>query len=191
MKILKSFVLALILLFFSFSLILARTCPPTGECAYYSCTQQLIYTQYDGVSETCPRYLTNGFCPNGYPSNDPCNNGGGGGGGGGGSVSTNIDSQVSDFFAFKTIDNFIPNLLQIALVFGAIIAFAFLIWGGIDYILSGGNQERIKTSKSIISNALAGLAILAAVWVIWRLVTYFLGLSDTLYGPVKFNLPKP
>jgi len=106
-------------------------------------------------------------------------------------VSTNIDSQVSSFFAFKTLDNFLPNLLQIALILGSIIAFAFLIWGAIDYIMSGGNQERLKTSKAIIGNALTGLAILAAVWIIWRTITYFLGLSNTVSGPIKFNFPKP
>ncbi|MFH0942694.1 MAG: hypothetical protein V1810_00825 [Candidatus Beckwithbacteria bacterium] len=104
---------------------------------------------------------------------------------------TNIDDQVSDFFAFQSLDNFLPNLLQIALGLGAIVALFFLIWGAIDFIMSGGNQERAKTSKSMIGNALAGLAILALVWIIWRVITYFLGLSDTVTGPLQFNLPKP
>lgn len=123
----------------------------------------------------------------------PGNGGGGenGGGDGDGDVSTNIDAQAQGFFAYQSFDKFLPNLLQIALILGAIAAFAFLIWGGIDYIISGGNQERVKTSKTMIGNALTGLAILAAAWVLWRLTTYFLGLSPTLKGPFDIKLPTP
>lgn len=134
------------------------------------------------------------------PAGDPRNpddyqcfptGGGGGGGGGGGAISTDIETLAKDFFAYQTLDKFIYNLFQIGLVLGAIAAFLFLIWGAIDYIISGGNQERVKTAKTMIGNALAGLAILAAAWVIWRLVAYFLGLSSTLKGPFKINLPTP
>lgn len=115
----------------------------------------------------------------------------GSGGDGGGDLSTNIDAQAKSFFAYQSFDKFLPNLLQLALILGAVAAFAFLIWGAIDYIISGGNQERVKTAKSMIGNALAGLAILAAVWVIWRLITYFLGLSSTIKGPFDIKLPTP
>jgi hypothetical protein len=106
-------------------------------------------------------------------------------------ISTNIDSQAQDFFKYKSIDKFFPNLLQIALILGAIAAFVWLIWGAINYIISGGNQERTKTAKSQIGDALAGLAILAAVWVLWRLITYFLGLSGSMRGPFQMNIPAP
>ena len=104
---------------------------------------------------------------------------------------TDIETPVQDFFAYKTLSQFLTNLPRIALVLGAIAAFLFLLWGAIDYIISGGNQERVKTSKTIINTALTGLIILAAAWVIWRLVAYFLGLSHTLKGPFNISLPTP
>ncbi|MCG2691244.1 hypothetical protein L6272_00290, partial [Microgenomates group bacterium] len=133
MKLLKSIILALGFLFLTFTPILALTCPAAGECAYFSCNQQLIYSQYSGTGTSCPRNLAPGFCSNGYPSNDPCNNNNNGGGGG---LSTNIDAQAQGFFAYQSFDKFLPNLLQLALILGAVAAFAFLIWGAIDYIIS-------------------------------------------------------
>jgi len=184
--------------------------PACSECRCYDNTPSeetdCTITTPDGRS--CPgRKLK--YCKNGKWVNLPCiadnskcsatvpppgeggGGGGGSGGGGGGELSTNIDAQAQGFFAYQSFDKFLPNLLQIALILGAIAAFAFLIWGAIDYIISGGNQERVKTSKTMIGNALAGLAILAAAWVIWRLITYFLGLSSTIKGPFDIKLPTP
>lgn len=106
-------------------------------------------------------------------------------------LTTNIDSQVKSFFKFKTIDEFLPNLLQVVLIMGSITALVYLLWGGLEYVMSGGNQDRAKLAKSMIGNALAGLAILAAVWVLWRLVNYFLGLSGSTTGPIRFKIPTP
>lgn len=106
---------------------------------------------------------------------------------------TDIDSEISQtgFFKFTSIGQFVVNLFQVVLIIGAIAAFAFLIWGGVEYISSGGNQDKTKSAKSKISSALAGLAIMAAAWIIWRLVVYFLGISPSLQGPVQLNLPHP
>lgn len=160
-----------------------------------SCTKNCDTVCIDSVMCPNPDYdatCTQNECP---PGSATCscdyNGGGGGGNGGGGGGLTNIDAQAKGFFAYQSFDKFLPNLLQIALILGAIAAFAFLIWGAIDYIISGGNQERVKTSKTMIGNALAGLAILAAVWAIWRLITYFLGLSSTIKGPFDIKLPTP
>ena len=36
-----------------------------------------------------------------------------------------------------------------------------------------------------------GLVLLAAVWVIWRLVIYFLGITTSVRGPFNLRLPEP
>ena len=78
---------------------------------------------------------------------------------------TDIDSQVSGFFAIKSIDAFLPNLIQV--------------------------KEATKSAREKITNAVIGLAILAVVWVLWRLITYFLGLTPNLRGPFRINIPTP
>lgn len=104
---------------------------------------------------------------------------------------TNIESQAKGFFKFQSIDEFIPNLLQVALIAGSIVSLIYLLVGGIEYIMSGGNQERAKTAKSMISSAVTGLVLLAIVWVLWRIINYFLGISGSVSGPIKFKIPTP
>ena len=106
-------------------------------------------------------------------------------------LTTDVDTQVSSFFKIKDLGSFFFNLLQLILAIGSLAAFFYLAWGGIEFITSGGNQESIKSAKSKMTQAIVGLVILAAIWAIWRLVLYFLGLSSTTTGPINFNLPSP
>lgn len=106
-------------------------------------------------------------------------------------LTTDIETPSKSFFAYQNFDKFFYNLLQIAIIMGTIAALFFLLWGAIEFITSGGNQERNKSAKNKITEALTGLAILAAVWIIWRVATYFLGLSPSLKGPFKINVPSP
>ena len=180
MKFLYSIIFVSVFFFLAFTPLFAQGCQ--YNCAK-NCKDETMCPSPD-YDATC----TPGGCPPGYAVCSCEPNGGGGSSGG---ISTNIDAQTKGFFAYQSFDKFLPNLLQLALILGAVAAFAFLIWGAIDYIISGGNQERVKTAKTMIGNALAGLAILAAVWVIWRLITYFLGLSPTIKGPFDIKLPTP
>ncbi|MBU1322763.1 hypothetical protein KKE48_03090 [Patescibacteria group bacterium] len=185
MKFLRSVIFTFAFFFLTISPLFAQGCQ-------YNCDvncKDISMCPHPDYDATCTETST---CNSGYAiCSCEYNGGGGGGNGGGGDLSTNIDAQAKSFFAYQSFDKFLPNLLQLALILGAVAAFAFLIWGAIDYIISGGNQERVKTAKTMIGNALAGLAILAAVWVIWRLITYFLGLSPTIKGPFDIKLPTP
>lgn len=67
--------------------------------------------------------------------------------------------------------------IQIALIIAAILTFAFLIWGGIEWIASGGNKEKYEAARGRITAALVGLAIVAAAWALMKLIGYFFGVN--------------
>ena len=65
----------------------------------------------------------------------------------------------------------------------------YLIWGAIDWITSGGDKAKYESARNKITYALIGLAIMAFVWLIWRMVIYFLGIGIVSKGQVELNLP--
>lgn len=104
---------------------------------------------------------------------------------------TDIDSTAENLFPIKTLDQFLPKLLQTAIIMGSIFTFIWLLWGGVEFVIAGADPERSKSAKNKITQAIVGLGLLASVWVLWRLVTYFLGISPTTTGPVNLQVPAP
>ena len=104
------------------------------------------------------------------------------------SITTNLRSPAGEIFEIKEVGPLLKNLLGVSVIGASIIAFAYLIWGAIDWISSEGDQEKLKKARLKITHALLGLAIMAAVWVIWRLALYFLGIGIVGEGQVQLKL---
>ncbi len=75
--------------------------------------------------------------------------------------------------------------INILLFIAFVAALGFLIFGGIRWILSGGDKEGTAKAKSTITSALIGLVVVQACWIILNVVLRFFGLGDV----TKFTLP--
>jgi len=103
-------------------------------------------------------------------------------------ITTDIDTRAKEIFEIKKVGPLLKNLLGVGVIGGAIIAFAYLIWGAIDWISSQGDKQKYESARNKITHALLGLVIIAAVWLIWRLAIYFLGIGVVEQGQVKLRL---
>ncbi len=104
---------------------------------------------------------------------------------------TDIDTQAQSFFKIKNLGTFLQSFMDVIFIVASISTLFYLMWGGIEYITSGSNQDRVKTSKEKLTQGFIGLAIVAATWVFWRLIMYFLGLSDSASGTFDIKVPSP
>jgi len=75
------------------------------------------------------------------------------------------------------------------LILAALLAFVFLILGGLQWITSGGDKAAMETARNKITHAIVGLIIVGAAWAIMMLVQNFLGVS--IIGSQGVSLPKP
>lgn len=79
-------------------------------------------------------------------------------------------------FASKPIGGIISNILVILLIIAVIIALVYLIWGGIKWIVSGGDKAAIEQARSHVVGAIVGLVIaFAAFFIINFITSIFLG----------------
>ena len=72
---------------------------------------------------------------------------------------------------------FFGNIMTVAMTLAAILVFAFLIWGGIEWITSAGDKGKAESARNRITSAIIGLVILAASTAIFILVEKFLGIE--------------
>lgn len=86
------------------------------------------------------------------------------------------------------LGSLISALVGALLVVSALLAFFFLILGGIQWITSGGDKTGMEAARNKITHAIVGLVIVGAAWAIMILIQNFLGI--TVIGGA-LNLPKP
>ncbi len=96
---------------------------------------------------------------------------------------------------FATGSNPVGKLLttgiQLFLVVAGIVTLIYLLWGGLDWITSGGEKEKLLKARQKIQNAFIGIIVIIAALVIFNvLMGTILGgkiVQDTGQG-FQFNL---
>ncbi len=69
------------------------------------------------------------------------------------------------------------NAITILFTVAAILVLAMLIWGGVEWVLSGGDKEKVGNARKRIISALIGLAIIALAFLIVRVVGGIFGFN--------------
>ena len=96
--------------------------------------------------------------------------------------------QPTDQVKITDVGQLISALVGTILIIAALLAFLYLILGGISWITSGGDKAAMETARNKITHAIVGLIIVGAAWAIMVLIQNFLGVT-ILGGTI--NLPKP
>ena len=102
-------------------------------------------------------------------------------------------AQTIDIRRPKNIPEFkigdvISAVVGILLLVSAVLAFLYLIMGGIQWITSGGDKTGMEAARNKITHAIVGLIIVGAAWAIMILVQNFLGVQ--IIGG-RLDFPKP
>lgn len=93
--------------------------------------------------------------------------------------------QVGGETADSLLQTIITNAITVVFAIAAVLVILFLIWGAIDWIMSGGDKEKVANARKKITSALIGLAILAFVFVIASVVGGIVG-----FNPLReLNIP--
>lgn len=93
-------------------------------------------------------------------------------------------SQISSLTQFgPTMEGFIRGLLFL----GAVMTFAYMLWGAVDWIMSAGDSGKVESARKKITHAIIGLVVLSCVGVIFLAIQSFLGINvintSPSYGP--------
>ncbi|MBM3205884.1 hypothetical protein FJZ41_03505 [Candidatus Shapirobacteria bacterium] len=76
-----------------------------------------------------------------------------------------------------TVPGIVSGAIRMLLVVSALVAFVFLIIGGIRWVTSGGDKEKTAKAQQTLTAALVGLVIVFAAWAIIKLIETFFGIQ--------------
>ncbi len=88
---------------------------------------------------------------------------------------------------YGDINDFITKAMQLIFILAVVAVLVMLVWGGVQWILSGGEKEAVGEARKRIVNALIGLAILAVAFAIAQVAGTFLGIN--IFGSLPIPTP--
>jgi hypothetical protein len=88
-----------------------------------------------------------------------------------------LDPTGDGGFKIVDIGVLFTRVLNVALLISAILVFAYLVLGGVEWITSGGDKSKTEAARNKITAALVGLAIVAASYALMQVVAYFFGIN--------------
>lgn len=91
-------------------------------------------------------------------------------------------------FKITDLGQLISAAVGTIMIVAALLAFLYLILGGIKWITSGGDKAGMEEARNKITHAIVGLIVVGAAWAIMTLVQNFLGVQ-IIGGSI--TLPKP
>lgn len=94
-------------------------------------------------------------------------------------------SPESAGFQIDDLGRLLQGLLNAVLFVSALLVFGYLVWGGVQWITSGGDKGKTEEARNKITAAIVGLAVVAASYAIFRVVLWVVGIDD----PFTTGLP--
>lgn len=86
-----------------------------------------------------------------------------------------------DIPTFKCLEIVFVRILNIAVTLGVLALFVMLVIGGFKYLTSGGDQKATASAQQTMTYAIAGIALMAVAFLIFRLIEYFTGVKITIF----------
>jgi hypothetical protein len=84
-----------------------------------------------------------------------------------------------DVASIWSIIPLIKNAITAALSFSGVVLFVMLISGGFTFLFAGGDPKAAQKAQGTITSAIIGLVIIAAAFLILRVIESFTGVNVT------------
>lgn len=81
--------------------------------------------------------------------------------------------------SINDVSTAVTNGIKAIVAVAGVIFFVMLVWGGVQYVLSGGDKAATQAARDRITYALIGIVIVAAAFAIATLVGTVTGTSIT------------
>jgi hypothetical protein len=82
----------------------------------------------------------------------------------------------------------ISKTISFTFIIAGILVFGFLVYGGMTWLTAGGDKTKTEAARTMITNAVIGLAIIASSWAVMKVLSFFFGV-DVFEGQIP--IPKP
>ncbi len=87
------------------------------------------------------------------------------------------DCVVGDAATFQCLEPIFANIVSAILSLAGVGLFIMLLVGGFGFLFSGGDPKKLEQSRGTLSNAVMGLVVIVAAYLILRIISAFTGIT--------------
>lgn len=103
--------------------------------------------------------------------------------------------QISEFMqglsGWEFFSATIPSFIVIGLIIGVVIFFFIFLFGGVQWITSGGNKQSIEIARDRITQGFIGIFLLLFIFALIRLINSFFNINIGNLGVPEIPTPAP
>jgi len=92
-------------------------------------------------------------------------------------VSLSAEGTTFSDLGNLTVGSMVSGAISLVMLIVALVFFFMLIWGGLKWVMSQGEEKAVAGARAQITNALVGLAIVFAAWAIMKLIEIVFGIT--------------
>lgn len=81
-------------------------------------------------------------------------------------VNTAISSEITSRGAGGGLAFYVATLWKTVVTVGGMAFIIFLVWGGLEYLMSGGDKSKVADAQSKITSSVIGIAILVGSYAV-------------------------
>ncbi len=91
--------------------------------------------------------------------------------------------ENGDVATLKCIPIVLQNVVNFLVMFSAVVAVFFIVWSGIKFVTSQGDQQKIESARKTMTWAIAGLVFILASFFIINFIAQFTGVQSIAPKP--------
>lgn len=86
-----------------------------------------------------------------------------------------VDTAAGGVPTIQCLEKVFERVVQAALALSGVALFVMLVVGGYHFLLSGGDQKKLEAARGTLTNAVIGLVVIVAAYLIIRTVQLLTG----------------
>ena len=86
--------------------------------------------------------------------------------------------ENGDVATIQSLETLFLNVLNVIVALAGVALFLMFVVSGFSFLFSGGDPKKLEQARGTLTNAIIGLVIIVAAYLILRLIGVFTGVTD-------------
>jgi cytochrome bd-type quinol oxidase subunit 2 len=100
-------------------------------------------------------------------------------------AATLTNTQDGDVATIQSLSTLFTNVIGVVVALAGVVLFIMFVVSGFSFLFSSGDPKKLEKARGTLTNAIAGLVIIVAAYLILRLIGVLSGYTDI----TKFTVP--